>query len=552
LVIIAIQNKQGSMKMSLPPMARQDRWGAATTRLNGTGYLSMNTNIPSLVYSHLEDAGYTKPWGNWTPAEMEEFLQLQSMHFVTTDIPYVKMGADPCRPGEDLYCTGSCFVNELPPNFDADMRQFAKAVTEADQLAGHPPRPNLVYMDTWLTTEKDAATKYRDSRILPSSCRPDNLPSSCPQQAHGRCAAAPNGVYPLFFGTSSNSYGKQLDKFVDKALAMGYSGIYHDDFACAEIAAYTFDPLGGYWANPMQPYQYWDNFSVVVDTKSRSAIHGAKNLVLITQSHEVEMLKRLRKVGSNMIYNGAPITRTWSDTFRLSDSMYFAETSEQCRVRFMHLSTPIALTRDTSQSSDSDPKYQATCTGTTGKTACVAANILANLDFGVLSFLYDGLFEKGSSPNTVLQFMFPIEILRVEPRVVWGLDRIITSASGRYAFADTDAQGRALPTVALSAMTVLTYHKGVLMATKRVPPSTDGFELELLTGVADMAVLVRTRQQLEDAAREPGPPSDAAFERWRSFKSDDKDLTAAITADLPSVPALRCGSSGRFRFVAVS
>lgn len=214
---------------------RQDRWGATTTKLNGTGYLSMNSNLPSVDYSELQDAGYTKPWGNWSAEEMENFLELQSMHFVTTNIPYVKLSGDPCRKGEDLYCTGSCFVNDLPPEYDAAMRQFARAVTAADKEAGHKLRPNLVYIDTWLSTETDAPTKYPDSKILPPSCRPD---VACPQRAHERCSAAPNGVvYPLFYGTHANSYGKQLDLFVAKALSMGYSGLYHDDFPSAEIAA---------------------------------------------------------------------------------------------------------------------------------------------------------------------------------------------------------------------------------------------------------------------------------------------------------------------------
>ena len=93
-----------------------------------------------------------------------------------------------------------------------------------------------------------------------------------------------------------------------------------------EIAAYTFDPLGGYWTNPMKPFQYWDNYSVVVDPKTRSALHGAMSLVMATHEHEVQMLQRLRGASATMIYNGAPLTRTWSQTFKPSDAMYFAET----------------------------------------------------------------------------------------------------------------------------------------------------------------------------------------------------------------------------------
>lgn len=136
--------------------------------------------------------------------------------------------------GASNSCTGSCFVSELPQRFDRAMRKFASAITAADKHAGLPPRPNLVYLDTWLTTESNASTKYWDSRILPSSCRPD---VACPQQVHGRCAAAPNGVYPLFFGTTTNSYGKQLDLYLDKALEMGYSGIYHDVRVCHRARA---------------------------------------------------------------------------------------------------------------------------------------------------------------------------------------------------------------------------------------------------------------------------------------------------------------------------
>ena len=86
--------------------------------------------------------------------------------------------------------------------------------------------------------------------------------------------------------------------------------------------------------------------------------------------------------------------------------------------------------------------------------------------------------------------MFPIEIVRIEPRTVWGLERIITSASGRYAFAQTDSNGRALPAVdASAAMTVYTYLRGSLVTTTQA--AGRGCRLELAPGVADMAVIVR-------------------------------------------------------------
>jgi hypothetical protein len=135
----------------------------------------------------------------------------------------------------------------------------------------------------------------------------------------------------------------------------------------------------------MKSFELWDNFSVVHDASTRSALYGAANLILLTQSHEIKMLQRLLKAGGGMVYNGAPATKSWTQAFRASDALYVAETGEQCRVRFQHLSTPIALTKDMSQTNDVDPKYQATCNGTHDVTTCVSDNVIANLDFGVLS-----------------------------------------------------------------------------------------------------------------------------------------------------------------------
>ena len=88
--------------------------------------------------------------------------------------------------------------------------------------------PRLMYMDSWLSTESGASAKYADSRVLTKDGS---------QLTYGKCAAGKD--YPLFFGTEENSYGKQLDAYVAKALEMGYTGIYHDDFMLNNVG-YTF------------------------------------------------------------------------------------------------------------------------------------------------------------------------------------------------------------------------------------------------------------------------------------------------------------------------
>ena len=200
----------------------------------------------------------------------------------------------------------------------------------------------------------------------------------------------------------------------------------------------------------------WDNVSVAMDPTTLTATRQATSLILATQPHEISILRKVRERGGVILYNGAPVTTSWARAFKPADAMYFAEDGEQCRVRFLHLSTPIALTRYSGGDSDIDPKYNATCAGTSDVSTCLAANIIANLDYGVLPFLCahrpsslaslsrslslaltrirrfwpdDGLFKNGTGAN-VLEHIFPIEVLRIEPGTVWGTDRIVTSKSG--------------------------------------------------------------------------------------------------------------------------
>lgn len=142
--------------------ARKERWAESSVRLNGTGYLSMGTNAPYTVYSELENSGYKQPWAAWDNSTWEHFLAHQSMHFLTSDIPYTER-AEVCRPQQRLYCHGSCFVHELPSATRAGLQLLIERLRGLPNRADHPA---LLYMDTWLSTETGAAQKYTDSRVL--------------------------------------------------------------------------------------------------------------------------------------------------------------------------------------------------------------------------------------------------------------------------------------------------------------------------------------------------------------------------------------------------
>lgn len=99
---------------------------------------------------------------------------------------------------------------------------------------------------------------------------------------------------------------------------------------------YTFDP--GYWASPPVYFSPkasgWDRRSVVVDPKTLAAVRGAVSLVLATQEHELAMLAQVQAHGGTMIYNGAPVTRTWVEAVKTmggsAAAMYFGEGTSLC------------------------------------------------------------------------------------------------------------------------------------------------------------------------------------------------------------------------------
>ena len=104
--------------------------------------------------------------------------------------------------------------------------------------------------------------------------------------------------------------------------------------------------------------------------------------------------------------------------------------------------------------------------------------------------MYDGMWHRGFGPN-VLQHMFPIDVLRIEPHTVWGTQRIVTSVSGTYQFARRDSHGYATRDAEPMAATVYLYLKGGLVRIEAKPATETGVVITLAPAVADMAVIVR-------------------------------------------------------------
>ena len=85
---------------------------------------------------------------------------------------------------------------------------------------------------------------------------------------------------------------------------------------------------------------------------------------------------------------------------------------------------------------DLDPKYNASCAGIDGgareymSALCVGRNIGDSLDFGVTTFLYDGLFKNDGNTNNILHDMYPLTARRLGEGLIVGRERVITKKNG--------------------------------------------------------------------------------------------------------------------------
>ena len=100
-------------------------------------------------------------------------------------------------------------------------------------------------------------------------------------------------------------------------------------------------------------------------------------------------------------------------------------------------------------------------------SSCVGQNINDHLDYGVLPFLYDGLFFNSSTP-TILSEMFPITAHRIGNGFVEGKERIVTKIGGTYS----------LP--ASGPLVVFIYVNGLL--TRQFSSSADRVQVTLAQG----------------------------------------------------------------------
>jgi len=214
-------------------------------------------------------------------------------------------------------------------------------------------------------------------------------------------------------------------------------------------------------------FSAWDRFSGTIHPTSKDVESVMGSIVLLTQQHEIKLINSLRDTNHSLIANGQPTTRTLREALRVGPggstvaggpagaTLHFREDSPQSGATQTHLFTPMTLNRckndrfamirsthanlesivvDGGQRVDLDPKYNASCAGTDGgereymSALCVGRNIGDSLDFGVTTFLYDGLFKNEAGEVNILHDMFPTTARRLDEGLIVGRERVIVRA----------------------------------------------------------------------------------------------------------------------------
>ena len=109
--------------------------------------------------------------------------------------------------------------------------------------------------------------------------------------------------------------------------------------------------------------------------------------------------------------------------------MHFAENSMAHRAFSVQIYTPMMLSRPFFQTADDDPLYN------TPSDPRLCTSVLQHLDFGVLTFGYDGLFPNSSASGrheSVFEKSFPITVVELGNGYVVGRERAITKVSRTF------------------------------------------------------------------------------------------------------------------------
>ena len=172
----------------------------------------------------LPAAGYREDWDQWGPAEWGQFVKQQGPVISTDNEDWTPKGGCHCGCSID----GDDFLDP-PLGFAAYLAAIGRQMQEARTL--NPQAAGLAYMGTLYTSHAYANQRqYADAKVTDKDGK---------QVWFVNCSEG-DGDLPLFFGTTTNAFGRMHFRFVDKVFDdYGLQGVMHDEFNVATVS-YTF------------------------------------------------------------------------------------------------------------------------------------------------------------------------------------------------------------------------------------------------------------------------------------------------------------------------
>lgn len=110
-------------------------------------------------------------------------------------------------------------------------------------------------------------------------------------------------------------------------------------------------------------------------------------------------------------------------------------------------------------------------------------NVLAHLDFGVLTFSYDAMWRNSTQP-TCYRHMVPITVTKLGRGFIVGRERVISKVSRSFTAPPPPPWRRGAP-AATTATVIYYYEKGLLVDTQRVSGETVSLSLRGAPGSAE-------------------------------------------------------------------
>ena len=300
---------------------------------------------------------------------------------------------------------GSCYA-WVEENIHRIVRTAARSSTTAK------PVKTSYYIHATISTGATDSVAYSDARVLDEhGNQVIYRPCQAKYKKYANATAAFQGEMPLFFGTTGNSYGNLLRRYMDEIFALGVDGVYHDEYDYGEVS-YT--------------YGTWDRRSAFLHHSDLFIRALPGSVTLLSLGLELELRDIILANNGFFTANGPPVTRTVMEG---QYGVHFQEGSHHCRVKHVQTYTPVMLNRDgTGQAADEDPKYSRA--GNVSESD-VCWNMMNHLDEGVLSYMYKGMFPNGTRP-TILQHMWPITVKELGDGFVIGTERVATKATGTF------------------------------------------------------------------------------------------------------------------------